>query len=128
MKEFNYRAWDKKNNKMIYPPGPCDSNLGPYHSTFDGRCYINGVYQDLVYLPWTGLIDSDAEYIYEGDILGGSFEGGWIEYCNDCKALQYHLGYGCSACEGDVHWYELVEEDGDLIVLGNVYENPDLMV
>jgi hypothetical protein len=127
MKEIMIRAWDKKNNKMIYPPSPCSSNPGP-GITLDGRMYINGVYQDLVYLPWTGLIDRDAEYIYEGDILGGHFEGGWIEYCETCKNFQYHLGYGCSACEGDVHWYELVEDDGALEVVGNIYENPDLQV
>lgn len=127
MKEFIFRAWDKKNKKMIYPPSCYDSYAGPT-VTFDGRTYIEGVFQDLVYLPWTGLIDSDGEYIYEGDILGDSFEGGWIEYCETCKNLQYRLGYGCSACEGDVHWYELVEEDGNLIVLGNTYENPELMI
>jgi len=127
MKEIKIRAWDKMRKRMIYPPGPCDSNPGP-GITLDGRMYIHGVYQDLVLLPWTGLIDKNAEEVYEGDILGGNLEGGWIEFCDTCKNFQYHLGYGCSACEGDVHWYELVEENGSLEIIGNIYENPDLKV
>ncbi len=127
MKEFIFRAWDKKNRTMIYPPSCIDSYLGPT-VTFDGRTYIEGRYQELEYLPWTGLIDSDGEYIYEGDILGDLFEGGVILYCDTCKNLQYHASGMCFACEGDVHWFELVEEDGNLIVLGNKFENPELLV
>lgn len=127
MKEFNFRAWDKKNKKMIYPPGCYESNPGPT-VTFDGRCYIEGKYQDLIYLPWTGLIDKDAEYIYEGDLLGGVYDGGAILYCDECKTLTYQTSDMCFACEGEVHWYELIEEDGALEVLGNIYENPELLV
>ena len=127
MREFAIRAWDKKNKKMILPPGCYDSYLGPT-MTFDGRTYIEGYYQDWIYMPWTGLITQEAEKIFEGDILGGSYEGGWIAWCDKCKALQYHSGYGCYACEGDLHWYELVEDDGKLEVIGNIYEHPELMV
>lgn len=127
MREFIFRAWDNKNQKMIYPPSCIDSFLGPT-VTFDGRTYIEGRYQDLIYMPWTGLIDKNAEYIYEGDLLGGSFEGGYIKFCEECKNLQYHVAGDCFACSGDIHWYELVEEDGDLIVLGNIFEDPRLMI
>src|ERR1035438_214378 len=125
-REFAVRAWDKKNQKMIYPPGCYDSYAGPT-LTFDGRTYIGGVYQDYTFMLWSGLITKDADKIYEGDILGGFWENGFIGWCDKCKSLQYHaLGF-CFACEGDVHWYELVEEDGKLEVLGNIYENRDLL-
>lgn len=126
MKEIAFRAWNEKTKTMINPPSPCDSSIGPT-MTFDGRTYINGVYQDLIYMPWTGLITKDAEKIYEGDILGGFFENGHIAFCDTCKSLQYHALDFCFACEGDVHWYELVEEDGKLDVIGNIYENPELL-
>jgi hypothetical protein len=131
MKEFKFRAWDKKNKKMIYPPSPCDSSLGPYAVTFDGRTYIDGVYQDLEYLPWTGLIDKDAEYIYEGDIFGGFYDRGYIIYCEKCKGFQYHYGElddnQCFACDGEIHWAELIEFNGTFEIMGNIYENPECL-
>lgn len=126
MREIAFRAWNEKTKTMILPPSCISSNPG-LTMTFDGRTYINGKYQDLIYMPWTGLITKDAEKIYEGDILGGSFEGGYILWCDTCKNLQYHACDECFACIGDVHWYEVVEEDGKLIVIGNIYENPELM-
>ncbi|MGH7974793.1 MAG: YopX family protein [bacterium] len=126
MREFAVRAWDKKNSKMIYPPGPCDSFCGP-SMTFDGRTYIGGYYQDYDYMLWTGLIDKDAEKIYEGDILGGLWEGGYIAFCDTCKSFQYHALDECFSCSGDVHWDELAAEDGTLEVLGNIYENQELL-
>src|SRR6267142_7240159 len=100
-REISFRAWDKKKKVMILPPGPCDSFLGPT-MTFDGRSYIEGRYQDLIYMSWTGLIDKEAEKIYEGDILGGIYGGGYIGYCDTCKSLQYYAMELCFACEGDV--------------------------
>ena len=124
MREINFRAWNKKTQTMILPPGPCDSNPGPI-MTFDGRTYINGVYQDLIYMQWTGLITQEAEYIYEGDILGGIYGNGTVEYCDVCKSFQYHAMGTCFACEGEVHWGELVADDGKLEVVGNKWENPE---
>ena len=135
-REFSVRAWDKNLKVMVYGPGPCDSWLGP-QMTFDGRIYesvksdVPGMgmykYRDLIILPWCGLIDSDAEKIYEGDILGGHYDGGYIAFCDSCKSFQYHVCNECFACSGDVHWYELAEDDGDLVVLGNIYENPNFL-
>lgn len=76
----------------------------------------------------TGLKDKNGKEIYEGDILGGIWESGFISWCEKCKQLQYHiLTHGCMACLGDVQWYELVNDNGKLEVVGNVHENPDLL-
>ena len=80
-------------------------------------------------LQCTGLKDKNGKLIYEGDILGGIYHG-YIEYCNECKCLQLKVkDYGCLACEGDLHWYELVEaeEQNELEVIGNIYENKELL-
>ena len=127
MRQFIFRAWDKDNKKMIYPPGPCDSDLGPYSVTFDGRTYIDGRYQDLIYMPWTGLITQEADYIYEGDILGGQWNCGYILFCEECKSLQYHVFNECLACSGDFHWDDIVDDDGTFEIIGNIYENPELL-
>jgi uncharacterized phage protein (TIGR01671 family) len=126
MKEFIFRAWDRKHKKMIYPPSRFSSSKGLTVS-FDGCAYLDGYFQELEYLPWTGLIDVSGKKIYEGDILGGIWEGGYIKYCDACKNLQYHAGEECFACLGDLHWAELVEDDGKLEVIGNIFEDKELL-
>lgn len=77
----------------------------------------------------TGLKDKNGKLIYEGDILGGSYENLYVHYCDSCKQFQLKANdYGCMACEGDIHWYELVESENEneIEVIGNIYENKEL--
>lgn len=76
----------------------------------------------------TGLKDKNGKLIYEGDILGDIYESLYVYYCNQCKQFQlYSQGYGCMACNGDVHWIEIVEDNKKLKVIGNIYENFELL-
>jgi uncharacterized phage protein (TIGR01671 family) len=100
-------------------------------SYFDGEGFVEGKWHkfNFAIMQCTGLKDKNGKLIYEGDILGGIYHG-YIEYCNECKCLQLKVkDYGCLACEGDLHWYELVEaeEQNELEVIGNIYENPELL-
>ena len=136
MREIEFRAWDKESKTMVYGPTPIQSWLGP-QMTFDGRIYesvptgIPGMggykYRDVILMQWTGLLDKDGEKIFDGDILGGIYGNGTVEYCDVCKSFQYHAMGTCFACEGEVHWGELVADDGKLEVVGNIYEHPDRM-
>ena len=93
------------------------------------NCYYTNLdYSKL--MQSTGLKDKNGKLIYEGDILGGTFENLYVHYCDDCKQFQLKANdYGCLACEGDIHWYEIVEaeEQNELEVIGNIYENPKLL-
>ena len=82
----------------------------------------------LILCQCTGLKDKNGNLIYEGDILGDSYELLYVHYCKECKQFQLKSkDYGCMACEGDIHWYEVVEDDGKLEVVGNIYENEELL-
>jgi hypothetical protein len=76
----------------------------------------------------TGLKDKNGKLIYEGDILGGIYENLDIFYCKECRQFELHAnGYGCMCCNGDIHWCEVVEDNNELEVVGNIYENPELL-
>lgn len=76
----------------------------------------------------TGLKDKNGKLIHEGDILGGIYENLYINWCNKCKQFQLKAqDYGCMACEGDIHWAEVVEDNNKLEVIGNIYQDEELL-
>jgi len=144
MREIKIRVWFPKARRMVYFGGMflC--------SEYKWLCFdIRGAdctreYQYLAsesYIPdeecgietvYTGLKDRNGKEIYEGDILGGIWEQCYIAWCDKCKAFQvFIVGLSspkyCMACNGDVHWAEIVEDDSKLEVIGNIYENPELL-
>jgi len=136
MRSIKFRAWDKENKTMWFNVqnaydmqhhGKEENSKGLDMSLYPSS--FQSVLEDetLIVMQSTGLTDKDGKEIYEGDVLGGFWESGFIKWCNKCKSLQYSACDFCFACEGDVHWYELVEDDGKLEVIGNVHENPELL-
>ena len=111
---IKFRAWDKVKKLML-------NNVSTGTITiWDNN--KNAESKDCVFMQYTGLKDKNGKELFEGDCLGGVFEGCCIEWCNKCKSFQCFIkGYGCMACQGDVHWYELINEDFEII--GNIYEN-----
>lgn len=121
MKELKFRAWDGK--KMIDDVIPAsETSIIELFEYEWQETEVEAVEQ------YTGLKDKNGKEVYEGDILGGIWESGFISWCEKCKQLQYHSAdIDCMACSGDVYWYELAEDDGKLEVIGNVHENADLL-
>lgn len=74
----------------------------------------------------TGLKDKNGKFVFEGDALGGYY-GGYVKWCDHCKSFNLFFGDECAACNGDVLWAEVVEDDGKLEVVGNLHQNPELI-
>ena len=134
MRELKFRAWHKK-NKCWYGAGD------PYSLTFYGfsifgECTLlctPGI-EDLEHLEitqYTGLKDKNGKEIYEGDVLENTFRG---------DAGEIYFGDGGEGEPADyvgeyVGWcYGRGETTGitrqaarALKIIGNIYENPDLL-
>ncbi len=135
MREIKFRAYDKKKKKWLV--GYDVGNLGGF-SLF-GEVMLLGEWshildtylmsrddhdhEDLVVMQYTGLKDKNGKEIYEGDLLG-------IQHKNDYEIAAVHWGEaewlaGVLALNANLFM------DGkahcDLEIIGNIYENPDLL-
>lgn len=121
---FKFRIYDKKCNKMIYDPlVQCTTTPRLLSSILsDNNEYI-------VAMQCVGLEDNTNKLIYEGDIVKTFIGDFIIRYCYICKSYQLFSveeDY-CFSCEGDLHWFEFLEELDKTEIIGNIYENPNLL-
>ena len=117
MREIKFRAWDTGIKRMV------EWNMVR-------RVEINNLASDRMgweFMQFTGLKNKNGKEIYEGDIVSWEFKETkaktlksvvlWSEYLNG-----FILGDSKDAKEG----YNLVSTRQCLII-GNIYENPELM-
>jgi len=127
MREIKFRAWDKKENKIVYPEFIVENNYGVLIPAFlrDDYCYdcyidehLNYNKQDdIVIMQYIGMKDKNDRDIYEGDIIkhsGG--EVGVAKFKDGC--------FGVELLNGDFLICVPFEHHS---VIGNIYENPELL-
>lgn len=131
---FKFRLYDKSICEMVYDVcvGFIKAGLKEDWVCADTTCgqitYTGDKLKDIILMQSTGLKDKNGKLIYQGDILGDIYGGLYIHYCEHCHQFQlYSQGYGCMACNGDIHWIEVVEDNKKLEVIGNIYENKELL-
>lgn len=107
MRDIKFRAWEAANAQMNYDP-----RFIAWESAAGMPLYaINRANQepDVVLMEYTGLKDKNGKDIYEGDILKGG-NGGLVQ-CEDAMRV----------------FYSSAEAARQLEVVGNIYENPELL-
>jgi uncharacterized phage protein (TIGR01671 family) len=120
MKTIKFRAWDKNNKRFIKSGQLLLGNIVAWKNTKE---FEVGATSDFELMQFTGLHDKNGKEVFEGDVLGGSYENTSVHFCDKCKSYQLSMEeYGCMACQGDVHWSEVVEDEKELEVIGNIYE------
>ena len=119
MKEIRFRAWDTDMERMCKPfdldwfkddvPIPDDWTRGALFS------------ETSIFMQYTGLEDKNGVEIYEGDYIniteddGRSYGHGNITF--------HRGGFQCH----DMHIQDIYYENLVVEVIGNIYENPELL-
>lgn len=136
MREIHFRAWDKSNSYMITME---NYNPEEYFFQFDnfGNIEVYGAnlpssypdigigydkLDDVIIMQYIGIKDTKGKKIYEGDLVfdedGEYSKTCIIEWSNDNAKF-----FGISVFDDEV--YDMDEICGE--VIGNIYENPELL-
>lgn len=130
MREIKFRAWDRINKHWSTAPWfQCQTKDFPvFGYDFQGVGCENE--WDLDIQQFTGLKDKNGlQEVYEGDIVqefGGIGEG-------EVKFGRFNVGALCHGEQTIFGWFYQKDHGGtnmlhsELIVIGNIYENPELL-
>lgn len=124
MREFKFRAWleyDKLDLKPMPPGMMYDKNIG---DCFRWKAKGIGL---ISIMQYTGFTDMHGNEVYEGDILGYNNEP--LDYLvvrwNNVKGGWYITRPTKDIIEWPLSKYFYA--GSQVIILGNIYENPDML-
>ena len=116
MREIRFRAWDPKSKRM-FVPFELKQKLNQRLGTFD---------DDIILLQYTGLKDKNRIEIYEGDIVKYSAFNEQKELQNYINPIFWEQNFA-SFSVGNEHSFWALSTCEDVEVIGNIYENPELL-
>lgn len=129
-REIKFRAWHPQLETMYY-----DCIVHP-RGWIDGSTHRSGEHGTL--MQFTGLRDKNGEEIYEGDIVKYTWQGkvgedslGRERFVDEVEIheIVWDLGF-CFDSHGlphDAYPLSCLTEDDDFEIIGNRYENPELL-
>jgi uncharacterized phage protein (TIGR01671 family) len=126
---IKFRVWDKLAERMIYPHNDNQQHFiidlnGQFHNLQNGS---GG--DDYVIQQYTGLTDSNDDPIYEGDILKNHYDVG----NNIIGQVLYESDHGGYIFQwkrkGRGQDYKNLNCDVafESVIVGNIFENPELL-
>ena len=103
MREIKFRAWDVVTKEM---------HTNPFNGYIGG---INDKFEDTgnwIHMQFVGLSDKTGKEVYEGDIVN------YGEY-NKIATVEWNAPMAC--------FWPCVSVGSNLTIIGNIYENPNLI-
>ncbi len=114
---IKFRVWDIRNNKWF------DSHKRCCHIEYTTENFVAS--KNFIFQQFTGLTDNNKKEIFEGDILKVKGHNSWFDnigyYYNMEIKYETRDGFGDCECAG----FFYLPKDRE--VVGNIYENPELL-
>lgn len=126
MRTIKFQAWHKLTKKMATIDAILWSTHGYFAHTSDGFSG-SGSLDDIELREFTGLQDRTGKDIYEGDILRleSSYHKTYEVYWDDDS---WGLRHGNEDYDNDDYYRgDIINNWHEWEVVGNIYENPDLL-
>lgn len=134
MREIKFRAWDKSLNKFLsLEELDISKSLGwaKTQNAFEIKIKnFMGFPEDTILMQYTGLKDKNGKEIYEGDIAKYEYEIG--KHCVADVYFEERTGLHRISCQVSEtmainHILGLIESNRTIEIIGNIYENPELL-
>jgi uncharacterized phage protein (TIGR01671 family) len=142
-REIKFRAWDKFKKEMNYKVLVGNTDINDQNYTCNAILnkesgeWVNADDIGIDLMQFTGLIDKNGKEIYEGDILSSEYIRSYfgVEWNNEVSCYDWYVmtktkKIGASLAKSiedapkktDKPFSQIIE------VIGNIYENPDLLL
>ena len=138
MRDIKFRAWHKTLNKIlnVYIISQQTDGMGVYTYKCQGWYGNNNqvvfAYDQVIWMQYTGLKDKQGREIYEDDIIliKEFIDRGDGVYDDDLAKICFYDG--CFVCDtkietGFKEYLYVVSSVYEVEIIGNIYENPELL-
>lgn len=129
-REIKFRAWDKDVKEMFRVTILSFKDDKPF--TLSGRGGSTSA-ETCELMEYTGLKDKNGNEIYEGDILSVDGKNYFVAWDNGNlqwivkTSMSLITPFRMGTPESDIELWAVVEDGPETFVIGNIYENQELL-